>query len=114
MKSYVSVLLALGQLAAVGHTLDTRADAKDQTKCYKLGAAVEHTTEFNSNAACSEDCVEEGHTFFALRGSACMCLDSMPSDDKKADESKCDVPCPGYGLYPCELFFFWGGSRFEQ
>lgn len=100
MKRSTSIFLSLAQLAAVVSALDTRADP--QLDCYRFDAVVEHKNTFNSKGACSEECVGSGHSVIALRGPGCMCLDSLPSEDKKVDASECDEPCPGYVLQTCE------------
>ena len=101
MKQSTGLLLSLGQLAAVGSALDIRADVK--LECFALDAVVEHKDPFNARGACSYECVNSGHSVMALRGQDCVCLDSLPSDDKKVDPSECNEPCPGYGLETCEL-----------
>ncbi|KAG8160980.1 hypothetical protein KVR01_009244 [Diaporthe batatas] len=112
MKTHVSFLLALSQLAAAGHTLSARVDS--EFDCYALdaGQGDEHTLDFNTPLACNEDCRAVNRTIFAVRKSNCLCLDSMPSDDKKVDASKCDEPCPGYMLNACGggIEYYTGGG----
>lgn len=107
MKNSVSFLLALGQLAAVGHALDTRATA--ELECFAFDAVDEQTLDFNSYSACAEQCRDAEQSVFAVRASGCFCIDSLPSNDKKADPSECDEPCPGYMLQTCTLF----GSTYD-
>lgn len=103
MKNYVRFLLALAQRAPVSDNptdaLSTRA--VHDIGCYALDTTYPQTLTFNTPSACSQECEEQGHTVFAVRGQSCMCLDSMPSDDMKADASTCDVQCPGFPTEKC-------------
>lgn len=107
MKNYVRFLLALAQRAPVSDNptdaLSTRA--VHDIGCYALDTTYPQTLTFNTPSACSQECEEQGHTVFAVRGQSCMCLDSMPSDDMKADASTCDVQCPGFPTEKCELLW---------
>lgn len=104
MKLSTSLLLSIGHLAAVGHALDTRSEI--ETECYAFDGVKETNIQFNSYAACAEEChgVDAGNFVYALRGSGCMCLDSLPPDDKKVDASECNVLCPGYMKHICESY----------
>ena len=103
MKNHVSFLLALGQLAAVGHTRNTTATS--DLECFAVDAVDEQKLAFNTQIVCAYECADAEKPVFAVRGSGCSCLDSLPSDDKKVDKSECDELCPGYMLYNCMLFF---------
>lgn len=109
MKFNISLFLSLCQLAAAGQTLDIR-DGTD-TQCYVFDAVDnEHTLEFNTYSACAEECLKSDQFVIGMRESGCLCLDSLPPDDKKVDASECTVPCPGYMLHICELCFPKSGT----
>lgn len=104
MKNTVSLLLALAQLAAVGFALDTRAN--EDVECYNVDFDEADVVAFmfNSHVVCAEECFNASQPVFAVQQSACVCLDSLPSDDKKADDAaECNESCPGYMRQICEL-----------
>lgn len=61
------------------------------------------TPSFNSKSACAVDiCYAGGFQVAATTGgNQCYCGNEYPPKDSVVDDSKCDVPCPGYGLQAC-------------
>ncbi|KAI3390320.1 hypothetical protein diail_10122, partial [Diaporthe ilicicola] len=61
------------------------------------------TPNFNSKSACAVDvCYAGGFKVAATTGgNQCYCGNEYPPKDTVVDDSKCDVPCPGYGLQAC-------------
>lgn len=104
MKLNISLLLSLGQLAAAGKTLGIRDEIK--TECYSFDGVDEQTSTFNTYGVCINQCSDAGKPIFAVRATGCFCLDSLPPDDKKAEASECDEPCPGYAMQTCEFILF--------
>lgn len=100
MKQSTSLLLCVGNMA-IGSSLGARADV--EVDCFALDATSGRTLMFNSYGACSSDCASAGSSVFAVRGNICVCLDSLPPDDDKADTSKCNLACPGYSLDSCKF-----------
>ncbi|KAI3396977.1 hypothetical protein diail_11377 [Diaporthe ilicicola] len=99
MQLSTGLWFCLGNLAAVGLALHARADV--ELACYAVDPTGVRTLQFNSQGLCSSDCESAGYSVFAVQGASCVCLDSPPADDKKADASKCDEPCPGYAFQIC-------------
>lgn len=66
------------------------------------------TPEFNSKSACAFDICYAGKFTVAASsaGNECYCGTEYPPEDTLADDSKCDTPCPGYGLQACRCFCF--------
>ena len=62
-----------------------------------------HLFNFVSNSRCSSHC--NGHLYLGLWGSIgqqCVCLDEVPEEDLKMEDSLCDtIPCPGYNAETC-------------
>ncbi|KAJ0115211.1 hypothetical protein J7T55_001621 [Diaporthe amygdali] len=86
-------------IVALGQTLGVMADVT--LDCYSFDAVAEVSLAFNTPSACSSHCADAGHSVFAARGEGCFCLDTLPSNDKKVDASKCNEACPGYALETC-------------
>ncbi|KAJ0117375.1 hypothetical protein N8I77_006738 [Diaporthe amygdali] len=61
------------------------------------------TPSFNSKSACAVDiCYAGGFKVAATTGgNQCYCGNEYPPKDTVVDDSKCDTPCPGYGLQAC-------------
>lgn len=62
------------------------------------------TPEFNSKSACAFDiCYAGKYTVAATSaGNECYCGTEYPPEDTLADDTKCNTPCPGYGLQACK------------
>lgn len=97
-------------IAALGQTLGVMADVT--LDCYSFDAVAEVSLAFNTPSACSSHCADAGHSVFAARGEGCFCLDTLPSNDKKVDASKCNEACPGYALDTCKSVQANHGGRF--
>lgn len=61
------------------------------------------TPSFNTKSACAHDlCYAGGFKVAATSGgNECYCGSEYPPEDDLVDDSKCDVPCPGYGTQAC-------------
>lgn len=61
------------------------------------------TPDFNTKSACAvELCYAGGFKVAATSGgNQCYCGNEYPPKNSIVDDSKCDVPCPGYGLQAC-------------
>lgn len=61
------------------------------------------TPSFNSKSACAVNiCYAGGFQVAATTGgNQCYCGNEYPPKESVVDDSKCDVPCPGYGVQAC-------------
>lgn len=61
------------------------------------------TPDFNTKSACAVDlCYAGGFKVAATSGgNQCYCGNEYPPKNSLVDDSKCDVPCPGYGVQAC-------------
>lgn len=61
--------------------------------------------KFNSRGSCANAiCYAGGYNVAAMTGgSECYCGSTYPPKDTLADDDKCNVPCPGYGVEACKL-----------
>lgn len=61
------------------------------------------TPDFNTKSACAVDlCYAGGFKVAATSGgNQCYCGNEYPPKNSLVDDSKCDVPCPGYGTQAC-------------
>ncbi|KAI3406131.2 hypothetical protein KGF56_000973 [Candida oxycetoniae] len=62
--------------------------------------------QWQSSGYCSNHLCPDSQ-YVAIKGEECICLNSLPSSsNKQSDDSKCNIPCPGYNKEMC------GGSSF--
>lgn len=61
------------------------------------------TPSFNTKSACAFDLCHAGGFEVAATsgGNQCYCGNEYPPKESVVDDSKCDVPCPGYGVEAC-------------
>lgn len=76
--------------------------------CYSMSTiatAQQDVNEFNSPGFCSQRCRNNGKAVAILQRKSCICTDVFPADSAVVQDSKCNVPCPGYAMEAC------GGSK---
>jgi cell wall integrity and stress response component len=114
--TFLAAALASALPAYAATATSTGANIEEPSAAPTLGAQVvqgcfsswgnlifNSTPKFNSKSACAvELCYAGGFQVAATTGgNQCFCGNEYPPKDTLVDDSKCDVPCPGYGLQAC-------------
>lgn len=116
MKTTTLLAAAIATALPAYAATTTAANIEEPSAAPTLGAQVvqgcfsswgnlifNSTPSFNSKSACAVDiCYAGGFKVAATTGgNQCYCGDEYPPKDSIVDDSKCDVPCPGYGVQAC-------------
>lgn len=71
-------------------------DINEQIACVELIEGVPVITDnYMTPTLCADHC--QAHTYTAVQGDECFCLDQMPT----SKEGRCVTPCSGFGLLRC-------------
>ncbi|POS78787.1 hypothetical protein DHEL01_v202806 [Diaporthe helianthi] len=116
MKTTTLIAAAIATALPAYAASPTGANIEEPSAAPTLGAQVvqgcfsswgnlifQSTPKFNSKSACAVDiCLAGGFQVAATTGgNQCYCGNEYPPKESVVDDSKCDVPCPGYGLQAC-------------
>lgn len=116
MKTTTLLAAAIATALPAYAATTTAANLEEPSAAPTLGAQVvqgcfnswgnlifNSTPSFNSKSACAVDiCYAGGFKVAATSGgNQCYCGDEYPPENALVDDSKCDTPCPGYGVQAC-------------
>lgn len=100
LTSLISPALALNPIVGKG--------------CYSSsnGLQFQGTYMYQSQGYCQQQCVNQNKPVMGLtNGGDCWCGDLLPPQDTGTDDSKCSMPCLGFGQQPCmnsnNLYLYW-------
>jgi hypothetical protein len=80
-------------------------------------ASSERTHIFNSVGSCTSYCKASGNTVAAMKELLCLCSALLPFTAEKAEEARCNTPCPGYPSETCggrETYSLWSTGIVEE